>query len=973
MVEFFPGQRWINDAQLHMGLGTVLSVDQRTVTIRFAATGDTFSYAKESVPLTRVRFDPGDRIITLEGAALVIEEACERDELMVYWARDDQGHLQEVEESGLSHQLSLIRPTERLFNGQVDRDSWFDLRYQTRLLSTAIMTDPLRGLIGGRISLIPHQLYIAHEVANRYAPRVLLADEAGLGKTIEAGMIIHHQLVTERASRVLIVVPEDLVHQWLVEMLRRFNLHFHIFDAERIESLTHRGEFDDLEDIPKSPESNPFHSAQLVLCSLPFLCDDPNTYRQCCQAQWDILVLDEAHHLEWSEDEPGFEYQLIDHLVRDIPGVLLLTATPEQLGRSSHYARLRLLDSHRFPDYQAFLAEEDHYAPVAKAVEAIFAQEGHLTHLADLEAVQQRLGPEFAEDIALMGNLPAESELRKTARERILEALMDRHGTGRVLFRNTRSTVQGFPRREVHHYPLPLPEAYRQVIQQIADSTLSEMQLLLCPELLYQAVSDSPPWTDLDPRVPALASILKRQQPEKVLVIASSAHTVLDLAEWLRRHQGINIAVFHEDMSLVERDRAANWFADTVEGAQAMICSEIGSEGRNFQFAHHLILFDLPLIPDLLEQRIGRLDRIGQGEVVHIHVMFLEQSAQEIMFQWYHAGLNAFARTCAVGQAVFVRMHEEITRLLHDPTHPMDRFVEDSASYCRELTDALQQGRDRLLEYHSCRPEQAESLRQLALSHDRKSSLQVYMGTVFDHFGVDAEIHSEGCDAINPGTHMTVPLPALPDEGMTVTYDRAIALVREDVVYLTWDHPLVTSAMDVLLSGELGNTAVIAVPVDGVDRGVLLLESIFVLESASGANLRSHRYLPPTTIRTVIDQHGKRHDPFPSARPGNLPHQNLKPELVRQLLLKRKPLLKKMVDASEKLARSRVPELLEPAVNTGRQVLQREISRLEALRRVNPSVRQEEIDYFSQQLEDLTQRLETSTLRLDALRVIVAI
>ena len=511
MAEFIPGQRWINDAQLQMGLGTVVSTDFRTVTIIFMATEETFVYAKESVPLTRVRFSPGDHIVDDAGVSLEVEQVAEQDGLYTYHARDAHGEARVVAENRLNNHIELSRPTERLFNGQVDRESWFDLRYQTRLLSSAMAEDPLRGLIGGRVSLIPHQLYIANEVANRYAPRVLLADEVGLGKTIEAGMVIHHQLVTESARRVLIVVPESLVHQWLVEMLRRFNLHFRIFDADRIADLSAVGEFDDDETIAETRAQNPFHSTQLALCSLEFLCSDPATYKQCCNAEWDLLVIDEAHHLEWSEEDPGFEYQLVENLARRIPGILLLTATPEQLGRSSHFARLRLLDPDRFPDYERFIAEESDYKPVAAAVDSILAAPGAVSGEA-VEEVRRRLGPGFSDQIDRLARSGVDAEARQEAREQVLDALVDRHGTGRVLFRNTRSAVKGFPAREVHHYPLSLPDVYAEAFSQLAGAELSEMQLLLCPELLYQAISDAPEWTTVDPRVGALAEILRKQR-----------------------------------------------------------------------------------------------------------------------------------------------------------------------------------------------------------------------------------------------------------------------------------------------------------------------------------------------------------------------------------------------------------------------------------------------------------------------------
>src|SRR5690606_30840827 len=102
----------------------------------------------------------------------------------------------------------------------------------------------------------------------------------------------------------------------------------------------------------------------------------------------------------------------------------------------------------------------------------------------------------------------------------------------------------------------------------------------------------------------------------------------------------------------VSRDRAAAYFADEEDGAQILVCSEIGSEGRNFQFSSHLVLFGLPLIPDLLEQRIGRLDRIGQKNTVSIHVPFFENSAQHRLFDWYHLGMNAFEQTNPAGETI---------------------------------------------------------------------------------------------------------------------------------------------------------------------------------------------------------------------------------------------------------------------------------------------------------------------------------
>ncbi|VAW84986.1 RNA polymerase associated protein RapA, partial [hydrothermal vent metagenome] len=237
MQDFLPGQRWISNAEIQMGLGTVLSCEHRTVTIVFMATSETRTYAKLTAPLTRVVFSLGDKIKAHDGWTLKVSQVEEQDGLILYRGTDEEGNTRELPEGELDNFIKLNRPTERLFSGQIDKNKWFELRQQSHVHANRQARGELLGLTGVRTSLIPHQLYIANEVANRYAPRVLLADEVGLGKTIEAGMIIHQQLLTERAKRVLIVVPESLIHQWLVEMLRRFNLHFSIFDEARCQAI----------------------------------------------------------------------------------------------------------------------------------------------------------------------------------------------------------------------------------------------------------------------------------------------------------------------------------------------------------------------------------------------------------------------------------------------------------------------------------------------------------------------------------------------------------------------------------------------------------------------------------------------------------------------------------------------------------------------------------------------------------------
>jgi ATP-dependent helicase HepA len=970
MQDFKPGQCWICDVDLQLGLGTVQTVEHRIVTILFKATGETRSYAKQSAPLTRVIFKPGDIVSAQDGAVIKVTGVIERDGLIVYTGTRADGNRIELAEDRLTPQVQLNRPSERLFTGQFDQDKWFRIRYQTLLIRNQLAIAPLYGLVGTRTSLIPHQLYIAREVGRRFAPRVLLADEVGLGKTIEAGLILHQQLLTERAKRVLIVVPETLIHQWLVEMLRRFNLQFSIFDEERCLSLEASDkDVDEDEEVEKDQqEENPFHSEQLVLCSLHFLRQHPKRFEQALEGRWDLLVVDEAHHLHWSPQTASPQYAMIEQLAARTPGVLLLTATPEQLGKASHYARLRLLDPHRFSSFSGFVTEEQSYEPIVRAVEALL--EGKDLTGDNRQLIADTLDPAQAQ--ALLAELQDQQ-----ARNKLAESLLDRHGTGRILFRNTRAAVKGFPARKLVASPLPVPAEYLPFLVTFETTPLSKPQLLLCPELIYQVrcEDDQPYWSEIDPRVNWLIATLKRVKPEKVLVIAANAQTARDLAQALKETTGQFIPVFHESMSLIERDRAAAFFADKETGGQVLICSEIGSEGRNFQFAHHLVLFDLPLNPDLLEQRIGRLDRIGQTDTIQIHVPYLENSALAVMFHWYHEGLNAFEKTCPAGQTVFVKVEEQLIAALHQrqtQAEALAGLIGVTQTAHRELNEALDRGRDKLLEYNSFRPIAAEQLTHAARAQDNDPLLPQYMETVFDCCGVHIEDHRSGSFLIEPSEHMSMPFPGLQDEGSVITYAREVALANEDMHFLTWEHPMVTHAMERILSHENGNAVVAMMKHKQVQPGTLLLETLFVLE-ASGHNVQqSNRYLPSAVIRIVLDEHGSGDYPFLDHDSVNQHLQPVATGIAKQVIQLKEDAIRELLTASEQQASAQAPQLIAAAETRIRQTFVPEIERLKALQQVNPNVRDEEIQFFEQQLQQLTNALQSSNLRLDAVRVIVA-
>jgi ATP-dependent helicase HepA len=942
MSEFVIDQRWISDAELLMGLGTVLSVEHRTVSIIFHATGETRTYAKESAPLTRIRFNIGDEISDILKRKLIVKDVFEENSLLCYQVSTEQGAIEFLEERDLNTAMQLNKPMERLISGQVDKNKWFELRYQTLQNQLKNYNSGISGLTGARTSLIPHQLYIASEVASRYAPRVLLADEVGLGKTIEAGLILHQQINRGRANRVLIIVPEALIHQWLVELLRRFNLFFSIFDEERCLAIKESTDFE-----------NPFNAEQLILCSLNLFTDNPQRFDEVLEAEWDLLIIDEAHHLAWSKQQVSIEYQLVEKLAAISKGLLLLTATPEQFGKESHFARLRLLDPDRFNDYDSFVQQENHYQIIADLIEKINDNENLsdslINHLTSLESNV---------DIALV----KAGKLSEKQKSEIIHHLLDCHGTGRVLFRNTRAAIKGFPERQVNPCPLTLPEEYKLI-------TESQLSYQLHPETL----NTSAHWTQFDPRVNWLFELLTRLKSEKVLLITHHAQTAIDLSKALKTQFGLASSVFHENLSIVERDKRAADFADNETGVQILMCSEIGSEGRNFQFSHNLVLFDLPLNPDLLEQRIGRLDRIGQTRTINIHVPYFHASAQHRLFNWYQLALNAFNNTCPAGAEIFSANKQQLVSALNSNEMPDDEyeiFVETCRTDFINLTQAMHDGRDRLLEYSSCRNDIAQKIQTKIATFEQASQLRTYMLDLFDCYGVNMEEHKLGSYIITPAEHMVGQFPGLSDDGMTVTFDREVALSHDDMHFLSWDHPMVLNGIDMLLSHEMGNTSVCSIKSNDFPAGQLLIQAVHILnieippEHQSEITTEQLQNLP---VLTTLTETGEDISYQFTAHK----FKSVAKAIAKQIVQLKEDVVKKRLSQISADITEHASEFMQSHYATHLLILENEIDRLTALKAVNPQVRDEEIKFFRSQLNGFKSAMDHPVSRLDSIRLII--
>jgi len=939
MEDFFPNQRYTSKGEPELGVGILTEVGERKIRIYFPQSNEKRLYAIESAPLHRVVFKHGDTIVDTKGQTLLIKHVEQEGDLYMYYGKD-----RKLSESDLGNVSVKHGVDDRLFLGDVDSPQTFALRRETLQHDYRRRLSAINGFVGGRIDLIPHQLYIAHEVSSRYAPRVLLSDQVGLGKTIEACLIVHRLLLSGRISRVIILVPESLVHQWFVEVLRRFNLWFNIFDEERCASLD-----------GNAPEGNPFLDNQLIICSTEFMAGSANRARQAISSGWDMLVVDEAHHLEWSVDKVSPEYSVVEQLSKVANGLLLLTATPEQLGEESHFARLRLLDPNRYTNYDDFLNESSDPENVADIVEKLYL--GKELDAKDTKLLVSIFSKERIQSVAEGGN---------AARDKLIEDLLDQHGPGRVLFRNTRSAMSGFPTRKVHLIPIEASNNPTRWMQIMTDEFKCDLRLDTTPDEMHYHIAG-------DPRILWLLNALHDLYPAKVLLICKSKEKVLALEEILAKRSNLKAGVFHEDLTIVQRDRNAAWFSEP-DGAQILLCSEIGSEGRNFQFAHHLILFDLPLHPELLEQRIGRLDRIGQTEDIHVHIPYLVNSPQHKLVRWFHEALNAFEENLEGGNEIFKLFGDRLlnvtgTQTISEASPELEALIRDTFIFKHELQVRLSNGRDKLLEMNSFRPKTAKKLVTQIQAEDSDRSLEMYMTKVFDHFEVEMEDLAARTYFLQPASEVAGVFPSIPREGIAVTFDRKRALSRDDISFLSWDHPMASGSIDIVLSSGTGSAGY------GILRGTnspgILLEILFVLETTSEKSIYIDRFLPNTLLRIVVDHTGKE---VSERYPVEILNKKLIPGSIEDLLendLLVDTILPDMISAATQIAEKQSAIEIAKGLKRMNLTLNHEIGRLKILQKKNNNIRPEEINIALTEQVTLSTVIKNARVRMDAIQLIL--
>ncbi|MCO4755868.1 MAG: DEAD/DEAH box helicase family protein, partial [Bacteriovoracaceae bacterium] len=734
---FFIGQRWFSKTEPELGLAVVEEIDDRLVKLHYPAAQESRVYNKKTAPLQRLLFQIGETVKSVDGLEFVVEELKEQNGITFYLG---QGHV--LPETELDSAVSLIKPQERLFAGDFDSPELFNFRYDSLLLKRALQEYPARGLEGSRINLIGHQVSIFADVAKKTRFRLALADEVGLGKTIEAGLLAKNLYEKKLVKTILVIVPQTLQYQWFVELYKKFNFLFKTLGAGDEVELSSKVENDDL-----------------VITTAKHVLEDSNASSIVNGKHWDLIIADEAHRYK-SESS---EFELLKELTTNAKNALFLSATPEALGEENFFELLKILNPEKYSSYEEYKKSEQVY-------------------------IESSPTPE----------------------------LLDRYNFERDYFRNRRKNLEKeqnlFPTKTL--YPTPLN------IERPSDTKV------------------------INAKVEELARLLIEKPEAKVLAIGKSRVLATQVQKRLLETMNVKTSVFHGEQSLLERDRQAAYFADP-EGARVLISAESGSEGRNFEFASELFLLDLPTHPQLLLQRIGRLDRIGQKNQISIHLPYVAQSIEENLYKLYHSAFNLFERF----PTGVVEFYEQNLGEIQKAQQKLEQGqLEDISSKYLEFQKRIETGKNAFLDAHSYKQSNVDEVASQIKQFHNKRDLQVYLERAFNIVGVDIEDLSKGVYFIRPADNMLLPsYPNLPSEGLSYTSDREKAIKRQDLRFMNFEHPLFQSTLDLFTEGELGN--VCALTHQGSLGENVFFELIFKTEPKHKYYNNIESFFPLTPIR----------------------------------------------------------------------------------------------------------------------------
>jgi ATP-dependent helicase HepA len=797
-----------------LGIGRIKTVEHRALVVEFPRSGTTLRLARTTDALLPVDLSPGRpvRIVETREETTIVE-------------RQPDGMLRlangRAVAAGALWPLALEGALlDRLALGDLDNVEDFITRLDWLHLLAVREADGLGSFLGGRVRLFPHQLYVAERATGSDPVRWLLADEVGLGKTIEAALILNRLVHTRQVERCLIVAPDALTVQWLGELWRKYHQVFTLLDAQR------------LADVERDFGAgfNPFELHRRSVIALEMLVERPHLTSQAIAAGIDLLVVDEAQRLRRPPGHPGEPaWRAVAPIAALGRHVLLLSATPLEDDAFGFFRLLQLLRPDDFPED---ISLEDRLAsgtPLPPCTSA--------TRRVDIGGLPPRVGTPIDLDARGGWSLRAqiEGELRGSAtnagtmdRQQIPNAagtatipndagtasrIPDHGGTASGV-PNHAGTTSRIPAHGETASRIPAhggdPVARRKKAERIRRvlSSGAALRSLLPIDDPMRRQLDS-----LDASDPRLLWLLVqvrrwRDSGDKTLIFVAHRETLEMLRSALADRAQIQSGLFHEELSPARRDTEVVRFR-APDGPSLLVSTECGGEGRNFEFCRRLILWDLPWRPSLVEQRIGRLDRIGRQIPVEI-VYFRPPSGVGRDVVTLFEGLGLFREPMAGVEPQLAPLENALEELAleADGTLSPDR-LEALIADARAARSRIREAAYQQLHRDPFRPELAAGLlARIPPDLDALNEHVVVRACARLGFGVERP-RGRRKYAIEFGNDALVDsLPGVPGGSTFVgTFDREAAVEDETLDFFASGHPLVEGVFAHLEESPLGRVA----------------------------------------------------------------------------------------------------------------------------------------------------------------------
>lgn len=874
-VKYLPQPEW--------GVGHLVSIEEggARAVVQFPGreNGEPLTVSTRGGALVHSALDLNAAVKSIKGkSGVVLREEEGARGLKRYAVRFDDGKEDEYPET----ELRALPPKPDLLTmlkeGRAADAKNFLLRRSALQLDDERRNDALGALLASRVMVKPHQVGVVQRVLSGHRPRFVLADEVGLGKTIEAGMIFSALRLSGLARRVLVVAPSHLTVQWLVELFHKFNHLFTLMDTERYE-----------QSIDEQPTVSPWSRFNFVVTSLELL-QRSEQYRKEAgdpAAHWDLVIIDEAHHLK---GEKAYEAALA--LAKNAWGLLLLTATPMQLDPGEYQALLSLIDPNTAPTAKEFEARLARQEELSQALRALL--QGKST-----KASVKELAKKFPQDDALQ-------EIEDP--DEMLMHLAETYSLSDRLIRNRRATVGGFSARKLHVHPVALgkdelaarDEAFAMLAKDatIRGAALANLvrRLESSPAAFLAAVRGNKALAgmkltlpDKDAKFSAFVKLLRgvwAKEPRAKVLIFTEARDTLESLQSKLRNESVEALAYHGELPLAERDRQVARFRDP-EGPKVLLSTEVGGEGRNFQFAHHLVNYDLPWSPATMEQRIGRLDRIGQTQSVDIHVFDSTGTFSADVLSVLRDAVGVFGETVGGLDAVLEEVEPKLTELALQEPKDRAAYVKDLTAKVKLAREQVTRAYDPLLDLRSFDKFEVRGLVQRShertgmdadedeslddglwsIARDLDERLEETITELADRIGIKVDQDQE-VDAFQCAFHFghALNVEALPGYDITEertvlgTFWRDTAVEQEEIEYFATGHPLVEALFGFLRDGPYGRNGArmleVKKPIKA--KGVEFLFHITTPEPSDttpGARVPSRqlsRFLTTTLIREAV-------------------------------------------------------------------------------------------------------------------------